>query len=222
MHPELSFEEVETTAFLLEELGKIPGLELHTPTRTGVVAVLKGAYPGRTIAIRGDIDALPIQEETELPFASRVPGVMHACGHDGHTSMLLCAARLLAAQREELHGEVRFFFQHAEELPPGGAIEMVRAGVMEGGGGAVWPALELQFSHRDLRCPAGAPDQRYGSLRYHHTGQRRAFCLSGNLRGSGSHRCSGDTGFANGGGPAYPGGRAGGGFRMHGRRGERL
>ena len=64
MHPELSFEEVETTAFLLEELGKIPGLELHTPTRTGVVAVLKGAYPGRTIAIRGDIDALPIQEET--------------------------------------------------------------------------------------------------------------------------------------------------------------
>ena len=76
MHPELSFEEVETTAFLLEELGKIPGLELHTPTRTGVVAVLKGAYPGRTIAIRGDIDALPIQEETELPL---LPGCRESC-----------------------------------------------------------------------------------------------------------------------------------------------
>ena len=115
MHPELSFEEVETTAFLLEELGKISGLELHTPTRTGVVAVLKGAYPGRTIAIRGDIDALPIQEETELPFASRVPGVMHACGHDIHTSNLLTVAEILDRTKDQWKGKVKLVFQPAEE-----------------------------------------------------------------------------------------------------------
>lgn len=180
MHPELSFEEVETTAFLLEELGKIPGLELHTPTRTGVVAVLKGAYPGRTIAIRGDIDALPIQEETELPFASRVPGVMHACGHDGHTSMLLCAARLLAAQREELHGEVRFFFQHAEELPPGGAIEMARAGVMEG-------VEELYGLHLSSNFPTGTFGVRPGPL----TSATDRFDIT--IRGKGGHSAFPET-----------------------------
>ena len=125
-HPELSFEETETTCFLTEELKKIPGLTLEYPTKTGVVAVLKGARPGRTIALRADIDALPIHEETGLDFSSQVPGVMHACGHDGHAAMQLGAAWLLSRKREQLCGEVRFLFQHAEELPPGGAAETVR------------------------------------------------------------------------------------------------
>lgn len=80
-NPELSFQEVHTTAYLTEELKKIPGLTLEFPTKTGVVAVLKGVQPGPVLALRADIDALPIQEETGLPFASTVPGVMHACGH---------------------------------------------------------------------------------------------------------------------------------------------
>ena len=108
------------------------GLELTRPTPTSVVASLRGARPGKVLALRADIDALPIQEETGLEFASTRPGVMHACGHDGHTAMLLGAAKLLAARREELGGEVRFLFQHAEEKLPGGARELVDAGVMDG------------------------------------------------------------------------------------------
>ena len=131
-NPELSFQEVHTTAYLTEELKKIPGLALEFPTKTGVVAVLKGVQPGPILALRADIDALPIQEETGLPYASTVPGVMHACGHDGHAAMQLAAAKLLAAERTSLKGEVRFLFQHAEELPPGGAVEMLKAGVMKG------------------------------------------------------------------------------------------
>ena len=78
------------------------------------------------------MDALPIQEESGVEFASQRPGVMHACGHDGHTAMLLATAKLLAERQSELSGEVRFVFQHAEEKPPGGASELVAAGVMEG------------------------------------------------------------------------------------------
>ena len=130
-NPELSFEETETTAFLIRELEQIPGLLLEKPCRTGVVAVLKGGKEGPVIGIRADIDALPIQEETPLPFASKNPGVMHACGHDGHAAMLLAAAKILAEERESLSGTVKFIFQHAEELPPGGAAEMVKAGVID-------------------------------------------------------------------------------------------
>ena len=107
-NPELSFQEVHTTAYLTEELKKIPGLTLEFPTKPGVVAVLKGVQPGPVLALRADSDALPIQEETGLPYASTVPGVMHACGHDGHAAMQLAAAKLLAAERTSLKGEVRF------------------------------------------------------------------------------------------------------------------
>ncbi len=131
-HPELGFQEHDTASYVTAILAEIGGLEVSHPTRTSVLARLRGSRPGRTIALRADLDALPVTEETGLPFASQVPGVMHACGHDGHTAILLGAARLLAAHRGELSGEVRFIFQHSEELAPGGARELVAAGVMDG------------------------------------------------------------------------------------------
>lgn len=132
-HPELSFYEVETSRFIEETLRNFGGeIEIQRPTATSVMAVVRGKNPGRTIAFRADIDALPIQEENDLPFASQEKCVMHACGHDAHTAILLATVKLTEKMRERLNGEVRFFFQHAEELPPGGAAEMVEAGVMEG------------------------------------------------------------------------------------------
>ncbi len=131
-HPELSFQEHRTAAFVRERLGELGGLEVSSPTPTSVVATLSGARTGPTLALRADLDALPIQEESGVEFASEIDGVMHACGHDGHTAMLLATARLLSEMRQELPGEVRFVFQHAEELPPGGAIEIVRSGALDG------------------------------------------------------------------------------------------
>jgi amidohydrolase len=131
-HPELSFQEEKTSQFVYDTLLSFGGLELYRPTPCSVMAVLKGRKPGKTIAIRADMDALPIQEENKKEYASIVPGVMHACGHDGHTAILLGTAEILAKHRGNIQGEVRFFFQHAEEQYPGGAEEMVQAGVMEG------------------------------------------------------------------------------------------
>jgi amidohydrolase len=129
-HPEVSFHEHETSAWVAERLGEA-GLSVERPTETSVLARLRTGRPGPTVALRADIDALPIEEESGVEFASERPGVMHACGHDGHTAMLLGAAARLA--RADLPGgEVRFIFQHAEELAPGGARELVEAGVMEG------------------------------------------------------------------------------------------
>jgi amidohydrolase len=131
-HPELSFAEHETSTFLFELLGGLDGIELERPTETSLVAILRTGRPGKTLALRADIDALPIQEETGLEFASQNPGVMHACAHDGHTAMLLAALNALHERRDELTGEIRFIFQHAEELLPGGAKEIVAAGVLDG------------------------------------------------------------------------------------------
>lgn len=132
-HPELGFQEHGTADYVEAQLRAFPNLSVSRPTPTSVLAVLKGqAGPGRTVLLRADMDALPIQEETGLPFASQHPGVMHACGHDGHTAMLLGAAQVLSAQAQALRGEVRFIFQHAEELFPGGAQELVDGGLMDG------------------------------------------------------------------------------------------
>jgi amidohydrolase len=131
-NPELSFQEVETSRFVEETLRSFDGLELSRPAPTAVVATLRGSQPGKVLALRADLDALPIQEETGLEFASTRPGVMHACGHDCHTAILLGVAKTLAGRRDQLAGEVRFVFQHAEEKPPGGARQLVDAGVMEG------------------------------------------------------------------------------------------
>ena len=136
-NPEVSFHEVQTARFVRETLESFGGLEISRPTENSVVARLLGAGPGRTLALRADIDALPVTEENDFDFASQNPGAMHACGHDGHTAMLLGAAQALSGMREELAGEVRFVFQHAEELYPGGAEELVEAGVMDGVDAAV-------------------------------------------------------------------------------------
>jgi amidohydrolase len=130
-NPEPSFEEHETAGFVAETLAGFGGLTVERPTATSVLARLETGRPGPTVALRADIDALPITEESGVEFASQRPGLMHACGHDGHTAMLLGAA--LELTRTELGGgEVRFLFQHAEELVPGGARDMVAAGAMDG------------------------------------------------------------------------------------------
>lgn len=146
-NPELSFQETRTAQFVYDTLLAFGGLEVTRPTATSVMARLIGAQPGKTLALRADMDALPITEENTFDFVSNNPGVMHACGHDGHTSMLLGAAKILSGMRGELTGEVRFLFQHAEELFPGGAQQMVDAGVMEGVdlviGAHLWADMEV-------------------------------------------------------------------------------
>ncbi len=173
-HPELSFQEHETSAFLFELIGGTEGIELERPTETSVVAYLRTGRPGPTLALRADIDALPIQEETGLEFASETSGVMHACGHDGHTAMLLATLNTLQARRDELVGEVRFIFQHAEELLPGGARELVEAGVMDGVDLVVGAHL---FSLDELG--------KVGVLRGPHTAAADLFTIE--IRGKGGH-----------------------------------
>ncbi|MBX8464430.1 M20 family metallopeptidase [Deinococcus sp. RIT780] len=125
MNPEVGFEEHETAAYIEAELRKMPGLSVSRPTATSVLAVLKGGQPGRTVLLRADIDALPIHEENTFEFASTRPGVMHACGHDGHTAILLGVAHLMSRDAASVPGEIRMIFQHAEEIGPGGAEELV-------------------------------------------------------------------------------------------------
>lgn len=142
-HPELTFHELETAKYIKEQLETLPGMEVSQLTPNSVIARLKGAKPGRHIALRADIDALPIEEESGEPFSSTIPGVMHACGHDAHTAMLLGAAKVLSQYKEDIAGEVLFIFQHAEEVPPGGAAELIDKGVLNGidmvFGLHVWP-----------------------------------------------------------------------------------
>lgn len=131
-HPELSFEEVETPKYIAEFHEQL-GHEVKTGVGgNGVLAYLKGDHEGPTVALRADFDALPIHEETNLEFQSVNDGVMHACGHDGHTATLLGVAKALNKHKDELHGTVVFIHQHAEELPPGGAKPMIEDGALEG------------------------------------------------------------------------------------------
>ena len=128
-HPELGNQEQRTPALIVGALSAL-GIELRERVGgTGVVGVLRGAHPGPTLALRADMDALPLAEEAERPYRSRVPGVMHACGHDGHVAMALGAAHVLHALREDLHGNVKFLFQPAEETY-GGASEMIADGCL--------------------------------------------------------------------------------------------
>ncbi len=155
-NPELSFAEHETSRFVEETLHSFGAFDIERPTPTSVVARLRGDRPGKVLALRADMDALPIQEEVDLPFASRVAGVMHACAHDGHTAMLLATAKLLAARRGELAGEARLVFQHAEELPPGGARELVELGVLDGVDAVVGAHLMSTYQVGTVAAQPGA------------------------------------------------------------------
>ena len=128
--PELGNEEYET-ADRIESFLRDCGIETRRVLGTGIVGVLHGGRPGRTVALRSDIDALPVQEATGCPFASEIDGKMHACGHDVHMAAALGAARMLAAEREFLPGRIVFLFQPDEEMN-GGAERMIREGCLEG------------------------------------------------------------------------------------------
>lgn len=128
-HPELSFHETKTADYIAGVLEGIDGLKVERPTPTIIVATLEGlAGEGKTLAFRADTDALPVLEENDLPFKSQTPGVMHACGHDMHSAMLMGTALVLSEMRDRLTGRVKFIFQPAEEMPPGGAIEVIKVG----------------------------------------------------------------------------------------------
>ena len=180
MHPELSYEEHETSAFIRQRLTEL-GIPHFAMAGTGVVGLIQGRDPGsRTVALRADIDALPITEENDVPYRSLRDGVMHACGHDVHTTCLLGAARILQELREEWTGTVKLVFQPGEERNPGGASIMIREGVLENpapeaiyglhvnpqmevgkvsfrGGKAMASADELFFTVRGKGGHAGAP-----------------------------------------------------------------
>jgi amidohydrolase len=168
-HPELGNHEFRTSGIIAKHLQSL-GLEVKTGiATTGVVAILRGGKPGPVVALRADMDALPITERTDVPFASKVKtmymgqevGVMHACGHDSHMAILMATAEILTSMRKDIHGTVKFIFQPAEEgLPPGekgGAEEMVKEGVMEN------PKVDAVFGlHIQSYQPAGTISYRPG------------------------------------------------------------
>jgi amidohydrolase len=171
-HPELSNREVNTAKYVAERLRSF-GLEPQTGVaRTGVVAVLRGGQPGRVVALRSDMDGLPVQEETGLPFGSKATGeldgrsvpVMHACGHDAHMAMLLATAKILTEMRPQLRGTIKFIFQPAEEGAvaaelPAGADLMVREGALKN------PDVDAVFGvHVFANIAAGHIGYRSGSL----------------------------------------------------------
>jgi amidohydrolase len=130
-HPELSFHEVETSVFVARKLEEL-GLEYHKMADTGLVALIKGDLPSeQVIALRADMDALPITEANDVPYKSQNNGVMHACGHDAHTSSLLGTAKILTELKSEFGGTIKLIFQPAEEKLPGGASLMIKEGVLE-------------------------------------------------------------------------------------------
>ncbi len=158
MQPELGFEEQRTAAFVAQRLRAL-GYEVHERiATTGVVGVMRGARPGRTVMLRADMDALPVREESEHPYVSRVDGVMHACGHDGHVAILLGAATLVASARDELSGTLCLVFQPAEE-GRGGAKVMVDEGIIERFG------IERAYGlHLSSKYPVGTLGFREGPM----------------------------------------------------------
>ena len=130
-HPELAFAE-ERTAAMIRAFLESAGIEVRACGGTGLRGVLRGGRPGRTVALRADMDALPVDEVADHGYRSQNSGVMHACGHDGHMAIVMGAARLLSARRETMAGNVVFLFQPAEESPPGGAARMIAEGALDG------------------------------------------------------------------------------------------
>lgn len=130
-NPELSFQEVNTPKYIAEYHRALGHEVKEGVGKRGVVAKLHGTKPGKTVALRADFDALAIQELNELPYKSKVDGVMHACGHDGHTATLLVLAKVLNKLKDEIEGTIVFIHQHAEEIAPGGAISMIEDGCLD-------------------------------------------------------------------------------------------
>lgn len=131
MHPEIAFEEFRTSGIIADRLAAL-GLDVRRGVgQTGVVAVLEGAQPGRTVLARADIDALPITDEKDVPYRSQIEGKMHACGHDGHAAVLLSVAKLLTERKDTLSGRIVFIFQPAEEMV-GGAEAMLKDNALAG------------------------------------------------------------------------------------------
>lgn len=145
-HPELSTQEFETQARIIKELAAI-GIEGRPIARTGVIANINGALPGKTIAIRADIDALELTDVCGKPYQSQNPGVCHACGHDGHIAILVGVAKILAALKDRLAGNFRLLFQPSEERFPGGAAPMIEEGALDGVdaiiGAHLWQPLKI-------------------------------------------------------------------------------
>ncbi|MBQ6867064.1 MAG: amidohydrolase [Clostridia bacterium] len=131
MHPEVSFKEFRTSQVIKDHLTKL-GIEiLPIESGTSVVGLIRGSKPGKTFAMRADFDALPMQEEADVPFKSVNDGVMHSCGHDTHAAMLMGVAQIMNEVKDEMHGNIKLIFQAAEEMFPGGAKGLVEAGVLE-------------------------------------------------------------------------------------------
>ena len=172
-HPELGFEEVRTQAKVTEYLEDL-GIPARAVAGTGVLGVLPGSRPGRTILLRADMDALPIQEENDIPYRSTRTGVMHACGHDGHTAMLLAAAKVLREHRDRIVGNIKFAFQPNEE--DAGAGRMLTEGVLDN------PAVDAAFGcHLWNGLATGTIDLRPGPI----MAASHYFTLT--IRGRGGH-----------------------------------
>lgn len=131
-HPELSFKEEKTAQYIVDFYkGKNVEIQTNVGNGYGIIVTIVGGKPGKTIGLRADFDALPIVEETPVPFKSKNEGVMHACGHDGHTAYLLVLADCLIQLKSELSGTIKIIHQHAEEVPPGGAKSIVESGLLD-------------------------------------------------------------------------------------------
>ncbi|MBI4284829.1 MAG: amidohydrolase, partial [Chloroflexi bacterium] len=149
-HPERSKREEKTAAFVASHLAGLGYTVKHGVNVHSAVATLNGQKEGKTLALRADMDALKLQEQTGLPFASEVEGVMHACGHDAHTAILLGVAEILSGLREVIPGNVKFLFQPSEEAFPGGALPMIREGALED------PRVDAALAlHVDATLPTG-------------------------------------------------------------------
>ncbi|MGD6833720.1 M20 family metallopeptidase [Sutcliffiella halmapala] len=172
--PEVSFKEFHTATYIADFYKNL-GISVTTNVGgNGVVAKIKGATPGKTVALRADFDALPIQDEKEVEYKSKVPGVMHACGHDGHTATLLVLAKCLNMLRDQLVGNVVLIHQHAEEYAPGGAIAMIQDGCLDG--------VDVIFgTHLWAGVPLGTIQYRVGPV------MAAADRFSIKIQGSGGH-----------------------------------
>jgi amidohydrolase len=147
-YPEVAFTEYKTVEYIKSELSPLKNAEIYQLHPLSVEVLIKGAKPGKRIAFRADIDALPVEEQSGEPFSSKNKGIMHACGHDSHTAILMGAVKIVSQIADKIKGEVLFIFQHAEELPPGGADLLVKKGVLKG--------VDMIFGiHVDPSSPSG-------------------------------------------------------------------